>query len=293
MEILQIPLWFIFAILAAIFSGLNNFLNKVAAEKKFNSKVVTFWFNAFSTLVSFAGFIFFAKGSIKLDWIFWGGVVVVAIGNIVVILNKIKGLRYLNPGTFFISLRFGLVTALFLVEVFGYHSAFTIKSILGLVIGFVALILLVETKKGNKKQYLVGGAITVGTAIIAMTINNVVRKNVIVMDYDRYAYYFFMFGLSFLLSAILNYKVIKSKRIFSNKDGIIFYPFLQAMFNYGAGLAAFMSLEYGANLAILSKTVSYSLFVPIILSIIIYKEKVTVKKLIAFGLTIISLSLFL
>ncbi len=288
-----IPLWFIFALLAAIFSGLNNFFSKVAAEKGFDSKVVAFWFNVSAMVISFLGFLFLAKKGLRFDIIFWSGVVIVAIFNIIVILNKIKGLKYLNAGTFFIASRFGLVGALFLVELFGYHSVFTIKSIVGLVVGGIALILLVETKKDKKKQYLIGGAIAVSIVIITMTVNNIVRKNVILMDYDRYAYYFFMFGLSFLFTAGMNYKELKSKNIFSNKNNIIFYPFLQAMFNYGAGLAAFASLQYGANLAILSKTVSYSLFIPIILSIIIYKEKVTVKKLVAFGLTIISLGLFL
>jgi drug/metabolite transporter (DMT)-like permease len=290
---MKIPWWFVFALLAALFSGLNNFLNKVAAEKKFNSKIVAFWFNLFSMVIAFLGFLFYAKEGIKIDLVFWGGIIIVAIGNIVVILNKIKGLKYLNAGTFFVASRFGLIGILFLVEFFWYNSLFTMKSVMGLVIGFIALGLLAETKKNKKKQYLIGGAVAVVIVIITMTINNVVRKNVILMDYDRYAYYFFMFGLSFLFTTIINYKELKSKVIFTNKNKIIFYPFLQAVFNYGTGLAVFASLEYGANLAILSKTVSYSLFVPIILSIIIYKEKVTIKKLVAFGLTVVSLWLFL
>ena len=50
---------------------------------------------------------------------------------------------------------------------------------------------------------------------------------------------------------------------------------------------------YGGNVAIVYKIISYSLFIPIILSIIFYKEKVTPKKMIAFLLTILSIALFL
>jgi uncharacterized membrane protein len=48
----------------------------------------------------------------------------------------------------------------------------------------------------------------------------------------------------------------------------------------------------GWDIAIIYKIISYSLFFPIIFSIIYYKEKVTWKKLLAFALTIVSILLF-
>jgi hypothetical protein len=47
------------------------------------------------------------------------------------------------------------------------------------------------------------------------------------------------------------------------------------------------------DLAIVYKIISYSLFIPIILSIIFYKEPITPKKLLAFGLTVLSILLFI
>jgi uncharacterized membrane protein len=46
------------------------------------------------------------------------------------------------------------------------------------------------------------------------------------------------------------------------------------------------------DVAIVYKIISYSLFIPIILSVIFYKEKITVKKWVAFLLTIVSILLF-
>ncbi|MCD5380450.1 hypothetical protein LR004_00850, partial [Candidatus Gracilibacteria bacterium] len=49
----------------------------------------------------------------------------------------------------------------------------------------------------------------------------------------------------------------------------------------------------GGDLAIVYKILSYSLFIPIILSVIVYKEKIGIRQIIAFILTVISILLFI
>ena len=58
---MNIPLWFTFALLAAIFSGLNNFFKKVSAENKNDPKVVAFYFNVFSVVVAGGILLFFPQ----------------------------------------------------------------------------------------------------------------------------------------------------------------------------------------------------------------------------------------
>lgn len=112
--------------------------------------------------------------------------------------------------------------------------------------------------------------------IDVMTMSSGLRKNVALIGYDYYTYYFYIFFLSFLITAVMNYKGVSSGVIFKNTRGAIFYPFLQSSFNFVAQIAGFMSLVYGANLAIYAKVSSYSIFIPITLAIIIYKKKVTI-----------------
>ena len=52
------------------------------------------------------------------------------------------------------------------------------------------------------------------------------------------------------------------------------------------------SLKLGWDVAIVYKVISYSLIFPIIYSIIFYNEKVTVKKMIAFIISLVSIWLF-
>jgi hypothetical protein len=202
-------------------------------------------------------------------------------------------MEHLNIGTFLISLRFGIVGALFLIELFMLHGTFTFKDLVGLAIGIIALLVLVETKKDNKKQSLLAGFIAVGICIVTITVSHTLRKNIAINNYDVFVYLFFIYLFSLSISTVMNYKQMKSGVIFKNVKGIIPYSLLQASASFGSAITGFISLSYGANLAIYAKISSYSIFVSIILAIIIYKEKVTIKKLIAFGLTIVSLGLFL
>jgi drug/metabolite transporter (DMT)-like permease len=289
---MEIPLWFTFALLAALFSGLNNFFKKVSAENKNDPKVVAFYFNLASAIIAFVIFLIFSDRELRLDLIFYGAVIGVSIAHIFNIIFKVRGLEALTTSTVLISLRFLMILSLFLVELFIFKSSFTIQDFLGIIIGFGALYLLIESKS-DKKQDFKKGIRAVLICVGAMTIISTIRKGVALEQYDQFTYYFFIFTFSLLISAIMNYKLIQDKSIFKNRNGVILYPSLQASTNFVAQMLGFFSLVHGANLVIYAKISSFSIFIPIILAIIIYKEKVTIKKLVAFGLTIVSLGLFL
>ncbi len=292
LQIPQIPLWFTFAFMAAIFSGLNNFFKKVSAENKNDPKVVAFYFNLASAIVAFVVFLIFSDRELKLDLIFYGAIVGVSIAHIFNIIYKVKGLKALATSTMIISLRFLMVSSLFVVELFVFKSSFSTRDLLGVAVGFMALYFLIESKN-HKKQNFRKGFQAVAISVLAMTIISTIRKGIALEQYDQFTYYFFIFTFSLIISALINYKIIQDRSIFKNKNGAIFYPSLQAITNFIAQMLGFWSLVQGANLVIYAKISSFSIFVPIILSTIIYKEKVTIKKLIAFGLTIVSLGLFL
>jgi drug/metabolite transporter (DMT)-like permease len=289
---MDLPLWFIFALLAAIFSGLNNFFKKVSAENKNDSKVVAFYFNLFSTIIAFVIFLIFSDKNLRLDLVFYGAVAGVSIAHVFNVIFKVRGLKFLAASTMFVALRFFMILSLFWVELFIFKSSFTLRDFMGIVIGFGALLLLIESKS-NKKQNLKKGFVAIAICIGAMTIISTIRKVIAIEQYDQFTYYFFIFTFSLVISSLMSHRAIRDRSIFKNKNGAILYPALQASTNFVAQMLGFFSLVYGANLVIYAKVSSYSLFIPIILSIIIYKEKVTLKKLIAFGLTIISLWLFL
>ena len=288
----KLPLWFIFALVAALFSGLNNFFKKVSAENKGDSRVVAFYFNLFSTLFAFMAMLFFAHSSdFNLNKTFFIIISAVALANVINIVFKVRGLKFLASSTMFISLRFFMVTALFLVEIFIFHSSFAFKDIIGIIIGFIALFFLIESDS-NKKQDFKKGFLAVGACVVAVTVISTLKKSVALDNYNQFVYYFFVFLFSFLMSSLINFKIIKNKSIFSNTNGAIFYPALQALMNFIGQVFGFLALVYGANLAIYAKVSSTSLFVPIILSAIFYKEKITGKRIIAFILAMISLMLF-
>lgn len=289
---MEMPLWFIYAILTTFFAGLNAFFQKVSAQNKNRSKAVSFYYNLASTLIALVFFITFFNKNISLDKIFWIAVTITAICNVTVIIAKMKGLKHLDSNVFFINLKFFLITTLFFIEIFVFQNSFSNKQIIGLIIGFIAFILLTN-KSSHKKHHLIKGFLAITICIIAMTSINISKKVMAVNDYDKYTYFFFVFLFSLVISSVMNWKDIKSSSIFKSVNGSILYPSLQALFGFGATIFAFLALAEGINLAILSKMTSYSIFIPIFLSALIYKEKITLRKSLAFILTIISLWLFL
>jgi len=81
-----------------------------------------------------------------------------------------------------------------------------------------------------------------------------------------------------------SYKQLKIVMPYALVSGIIF----SAMF-----LFIYPKIYLLWPLSLWYKILSYSLIVPIILSMIIYKDKITKRKAIAFALTMISLALFI
>lgn len=287
-----IPNWLIFALVSAFFSGMNNFFKKVSAHNKNDANLVVFYFNLFSFI--FSGifmFIFFRE--IILNWTFWFIIVIVAILNVVNIKFKILSLKKIDTSIHFVVTRFSIVIILSIFGSILFDELVTLKEWVGILVGFLVFYLLIDIKGTNtSKENLVTGLLYTLVVVICVSLISISKKYILIFDYDMFAYLFFVFLISFFISMFMNNGNFKSKLLFRNKDNVILFTFLQASFNLLAQIFGFFALETG-KITIISKVSSYSIFIPILLSIIIYKEKITFKRVIALFLTVMSLWFFI
>lgn len=207
---------------------------------------------------------------------------------------RLKSLKYLDSSTFFINYRILSSIFLMIVWMIFFSEMLSYKEYIGIFLWFVIFYLLMDKKykwESDKKMwkwysYLMVWVVWVG-------ILQSISKNFALHDYD-YSNYLFYSSIIWILSTyILRWKWDSIKKIMKIKSFkmFVFLLFSWIIFTLYT-LTAFLWMKFWWNMVVVYKIVSYWLFIPIILSIIIYKEKVTPKKVLAFILTILSIWLF-
>ena len=172
-----------------------------------------------------------------------------------------------------------------------FEEILTIFQFVGFIFGiFVFILLFDKTDKPKSKANLKKGIYFLFLTIIIFTIENLLNKIGSMINFEIYLFYFL---LGVFLSNLL--EIIYKKNLFNKKDYnkklflcILAYGICSVSLNY-----FFLKALTIHSFAIVYKIFSFEIFIPIILSIIIYKEKITLRKIIAFVLTIISIWFFL
>jgi len=202
-------------------------------------------------------------------------------------------LMYMSSSSYFINYRIFNSIALLIVGILFFSEVITFNEYVWIFLGFIIFYMLLEKKNTHqstsdiKKWYLYLLPSVLLFAAIWM-----IQKNFTLDLNTMWSFVFYnniAWGLFVLFSSGKKYKktlAVKDIKawLFLVLTGIFFGP---PYFFHLYTLALWW------DIAIVYKIISYSLFIPIIFSIIYYKEPVTWKKMIAFVLTILSIALFI
>lgn len=212
---------------------------------------------------------------------------------LIIIKTRLKSLRYLSSSTYFINYR--IISSLWLIILWmlAFWETISLKEALGIALGFVVFYLLLEKKNDSETLsdlkkgffYLFLGSFAV------MGVQWLGKDFALSGDYI-FTLMFFQW-IFWILTAVATKGNEKIRDVFAIQDSRqwIFLLLSAALFGWATMCNVFAYIT--GDLAIVYKVISYSLFIPIILSIIFYKEQVTKKKLLAFALTVISIFLFI
>lgn len=217
----------------------------------------------------------------------------ITIFYIIIVKTRLISLRYLSSSTYFINYRIASSLWLVIVWVLFFSETITIKESFGILLGFFVFYLLIEKKTAwEKVTDLKQGFFYLLLGSFAVTGVQTLAKSFATSGMDIFSLVFFqgIFGTVFVLF-LKNGEPLKKILEIQNKKQWLFLLLSWIIF-WNATILNNYALVSG-DLAIVYKVISYSLFIPIILSIIFYKEEVTKKKLLAFALTVISIFLFI
>lgn len=284
--------WIIFSLASLLAVWLWDFIKKLVISKGGNKDV--FLSVCFALFVS----VFWVNYMLQWSWVFSQKTIqsafIIGSCNFVIPLGLLTSLKYLNVSFALVTMR---VVTSFLILYIGIYllwDSLSFYNTLWFLLWIVAIFLLSGFRFWDIKNTMPRKWVIALTAtIIWVTISNSYYKYV-VEDLPIHDYTALQFSITALW--IMLYMIVRNKRSQINTHEIQkvwWYAFVNVAIFVVYFLYLLPGMYLSWPLSLSYKMLSYSLVVPILLSIIFLWEPVNKTRIIAFWLTIISIFLFL
>ncbi|MCA9495302.1 MAG: EamA family transporter, partial [Nanoarchaeota archaeon] len=273
-------------ILSSIFFFFFSFLLKVSAANNHNSSLVN-TYSMFSCSIIGLGIFLLSINNYNPLWLLF----LISLGNaifyFIAIVTRIEGLRNIDTTIYFpLYKTFGPILMVFVGIIF-FADNLTYSEYFGVFLGILIPLLLIHNKEKKRQKNLKLGLIYLVLGIIFGVSSSTMGK---LITYNNLNIFLFIF-ISFFLGGLISLYAYKKTRN-NSKNNSLNKIKRTGWFN---GLLLFLSVYFftkstiGSNLGVVYTINSFSLLIPIILSIIFYKEHFDTKKGIAIAPTILSL----
>jgi drug/metabolite transporter (DMT)-like permease len=280
--------WFPFAVAALLLMGAQRFLYKVAAERLCGTAWTTLWFMATVTVISGIAFLLF--GATVLDIRF---LLVVGLANSIAFLaatvSHIEALKRLPAGIAYPLIRLDAVLVVVISLLF-FRERVSATQGTGIVLAVGAALLIARqrTSGGEPSTASAGGFLFVAAAILAGTAA-AVSSRFAALGTDKTAFMAVSYGLSTLFVSGLGFGRKKAD-VPAGFRGPLLIGFAMGVLNV-AGYYAYLEGLARGPLSLVTVITGMHFVVAIVLSILIYRERMTPIRLLGITLTIISLVL--
>jgi drug/metabolite transporter (DMT)-like permease len=279
-------LWFIYALTSGVIAGLSSFMMKISAEKNHNSPLIIMYTMFSASFFSFLLYLI-AWVTIKWLWLLLILSIVMWITYSITSMTRIESLKNIGSFLYFPIYKSLMSVIVFLVWYYLFSERlYTIEALW--IVLWISVPLILINKENNKREknfvkWLILCLISAITTVIAIFM----WKLVIINELDVYLYVSIATFSWAILSLIIYNRKIKSE--LHSKSNIKLIWLVNWIFITAWFILFSKSLVWNT---IISVTInSFSIMIPIVLSVLIYKEKLDFKKSIAIILTIISIIL--
>ncbi len=284
-------LWIFYSLAWLIALWLGDFIKKIILKKWADKEV--FLFICFIFYFLFLGLNLVLKWAYSIDWKLIKDALVMWVFDSAIPLWMLTTLKYLDISFALVTLRVISSIVILIIGIFVLWDTLSILNILWFIIWIIAIILL-SGFQFNKKHNLHKKWITALIVTMIAIIGSHSYFKYIVEWTHIDTFMLVKFFVSFICVVI--YMSIRKKfKNFSISQCKICFPYAAISWVlFSAHFLYFLPNIYLLwPLSLWYKILSYSLIVPIILSIILYKDPIDTKRIIAFVLTLISLALFI
>lgn len=286
-------LWLIFALMSAISAGFLAFTQKICAVRRYNSSL----FNGYSAgIASIIGLVVAGiyEGFSGITWLFIFIALLSGIASLLSTNFRVDSLKHIDttislPIHKFISPLFVLIFGIIL-----FNENLTSYEWLGIIVGIFIPLLLINKAEKIRQNNLHKGLILVIISGLLSAIAFVINKYGTELFTSIILFVAIVQGFMAITGAFL-YKNRHANKI-DNHVHIYDYKLLKLAFL--GGIAQFISfasimlaLTYGGALAVVYTIQSLYIIIPIVLSIIFFREHWNAKKVFVIGLSILAIVL--
>lgn len=282
--------WFVFALLSAIFWGVEQFLHKLSAARKLNTSSVTLIYSITSCLVSLFVFLLFQRTFTNLTLLFLVGILNAAM-VFIGFVSRINALKHIPGSIFFPINKTGILMVMIFVSLIFLQEPLSIFQMIGLVLALISIFLLTwNNQKGIKSKLSSLGITLTVLSTVSFAVANVI-SNYASSRFSAYEYifaaYFFVLIISLTHRMITSKERLKISSIGKNEFRLGFFI---GVFNVAGYISFFLALQRGL-FSIVGALNNFSLLITIALLYFVLKEKPTVIQ--GVGISIAFISLFL
>ncbi len=286
--------WLIFAIASIFFAWFNTFLLKVVSQRNYDTNqvllmrysswaffafclyVYTSWWNFDFTLIYILLAFWFAK----------------MLTTYFVSAFKIEWMRYMDSVIFLPMYKTFSVTFVTISSIFLFSESLSFYNIIWIILWLLVPILLITKKESKNQMNLQKWLVYTFSAAFILMISASMNKYVNEVWFNLELFTFiFLFLWIFLSYYKLKTHKKTSTEIEYNTKWIYSFWILLWLLTFLTSWTMIKAFSW--NMAVVYTMNSFSILIPIILSVIVYKEEMTIKKAFVILLSIVSVILFI
>jgi len=280
--------WYVLALTALVFFGLERFLYKVSAARECNTAWTTFSFMTTVALTSSVLFFLLKPGIVDLRFLFLVAAVNSASFTLGTIM-QIESLKYIPTNIAYPLVRFNTVIVV-LFSIFYFKDRLSVFQAAGIILSIVVLIWMTrQSYEGQSSQRVVSkGLVFAGVALLSGAVAAISSKFAAVST-NMLAFIALSYIMGALFSLMFKGRMHKSTKGSNHRDALII-GCCMGFVNLAVFYAFLKALSIGP-LSIIISIVGMHFIVAIILAALIYKEKITGRRIAGIILTVVALIL--
>ena len=286
-------LWFILAVVSLIFSGLLVFIQKVGVMQNYNSNLLNGFISGIAGFITLSIAIFI-WGYSEISWLMFG--LALAAGIIYLFSTNLRmdSFRYIDTTIALPVHKFFSPLFVLLLGVILFKEHLTALELLGIILGVLVPLLLINKVENGRQQNLKQGLLLITLSALLSGIGAAIYKLVA----DLFYAVLLFAGIANIILAFTSAFLHKNQKVNTTKTktrsldkNFIRLVIVGGIIQTISFSTLIFSFAYGGSLAVVYTITSLYILIPIILSIIFYNEHWNKRKVVAIILSILAVGL--